>query len=185
MPDPIGSPTLLKTTGIVLVAPWAALAAAVPKPAIITSGFDLTRSAAIFGRISNSPCAERKSKIRFLPSSYPSSSRRFFTIVASLVPAKARYAIRYVLDACRARAASGRAPANPPTSLMKSRRLTACFKVHNIELQHAAYRAPAGLVSVDDVALGHKRRFGATPAMSPMPPTTEVGVTPRDRRPVP
>ena len=38
LPDPIGSPTLLKTTGMVLVAACAALAVAVPKPVIITSG---------------------------------------------------------------------------------------------------------------------------------------------------
>jgi hypothetical protein len=33
--------------------------------------------------------------------------------------------------------------------------------------------------------MGHERHFRATTAMSPMPPTTEVGVATRDRRSVP
>jgi hypothetical protein len=68
MPDPTGSPTLVNTTGMLAVAACAALAVAVPKPATITSGLVLTKSPAIWGRRSGCPSAERKSKIKFLPS---------------------------------------------------------------------------------------------------------------------
>ena len=68
MPAPIGSPTLTKTIGVVAVAACAAWAANVPKPATITSGLVRTSSAASCGRRSERPSAERKSKIKFLPS---------------------------------------------------------------------------------------------------------------------
>src|SRR6478672_5935075 len=46
MPAPIGSPALVKTMGMVVVAACAALAVSVPKPVTITSGFVETDSAA-------------------------------------------------------------------------------------------------------------------------------------------
>jgi hypothetical protein len=53
IPMPIGSPTVVKTTGMVAVAACAAVAVAVPKPATITSGNWLTHQASDAAGISS------------------------------------------------------------------------------------------------------------------------------------
>ena len=67
-PNSTGSPTLVKTIGIVEVARFAATAGAVPATATITSTFWVTRSAANAGSRSGWPSAQRYSIATFFPS---------------------------------------------------------------------------------------------------------------------
>ena len=76
IPSFTGSLPLVKTTGIVDVAAFAARAEGGPPPATMTETGRRTSSAASAGSRSYSPCAQRYSMATFRPSTKPASSSR-------------------------------------------------------------------------------------------------------------
>ncbi len=127
-PVPTGSPAFPMTTGMVLVALFAARAAGVPS-VTSTSVLRRTSSAASLGRSSNLPAAYRWSMTMFWPSEYPSSrspcrnaARRLSSRSAE---DDARKPIRRTCFACCASTASGAARRSTATAL-------ASFKIDGV-----------------------------------------------------
>ena len=127
-PSPTGSmlPASM-TMGIFVVAALAACIGAGPITTM-TSTFISASSAAMAGRRSRSPSANRCSNIKFRRSSKPSSRRPCSNAcLCGLIESGPALSTptRYSLPACCACAVSGHATAALPTSVMNSRRLMA------------------------------------------------------------
>ena len=124
-PTLTGSSPTTKTTGIVLVAPFAANAAGNVCVAM-TAGLRPTRSAARAGSRSTCPFARRDSKGTLLPSGKPPSFSPLRNAGSNGVNDSADPPIRIPITGAAgscARTPSGHAAAAPPSSVMNSRRL--------------------------------------------------------------
>jgi hypothetical protein len=124
-PARTGSEAVVNTIGVVFVAVIAARMATSPAPAQITATLRLTRSAAIAGRRSKWPSAQRYSMVTFPPSAKPASPRPRWNPTMRSVHCAAdtprRTPIRGIADCC-AHAANGHTVAAPLRSLTNSRR---------------------------------------------------------------
>ena len=136
-PPATGSTTFTNTIGISRVVRFSAVAAWVPL-ARITSGLERTRPAASVLIRSALPSPWRISRMIERPSSHPFSWRserkapsRTLTS-GSLLDRGKSTPIRRTCSDCCARAESGHDAADPPISLMKSRRLIAAPKGEGI-----------------------------------------------------
>ena len=145
-PSAIGSPLVVKTVGMVVVARLAASAAALSL-ATITATFWRTRSAASAGIRSYCPSPQRSSIVASRPSTRPvwarpcrNSSKRLFHNSAVSLPRNPTTGIA----ACCARAANGHAAALASEPVMNSRRFMCSNPVpgEGLEIGVASCRAP-------------------------------------------